>query len=110
MRERTDLEYKLNALQKLERDLEDAITLIELGEAEDDEATIAELERDKRVAFRYVGDNPNGSMHDIAGIYGGPKRNVLGLMPHPERACEPALGSADGKKILTSITRAILAR
>ncbi|MCA1952450.1 MAG: peptide chain release factor 2 [Hyphomicrobiales bacterium] len=44
MRERTDLEYKLNALQKLERDLEDAITLIELGEAEDDEATIAEGE------------------------------------------------------------------
>lgn len=80
------------------------------GRYQADEATIAELERDKRVAFRYVGDNPNGSIHDIAGIYGGPKRNVLGLMPHPERACEPALGSADGKKILTSITRAILAR
>lgn len=80
------------------------------GRYQADESTIAQLESEKRVAFRYVGDNPNGSMRDIAGVYGGPKRNVLGLMPHPERACEPALGSSDGKKILTSITRAVLAR
>jgi phosphoribosylformylglycinamidine synthase len=75
-----------------------------------DPATIAALEREKRVAFRYVSDNPNGSMNGIAGIYGGPKRNILGLMPHPERACEPALGSTDGRKIFTSIIRTILAR
>jgi phosphoribosylformylglycinamidine synthase I len=80
------------------------------GRYQADDATLAALERDRLVAFRYVGDNPNGSLHDIAGIYGGPKRNVLGLMPHPERACEPALGSADGKKLLASVTRSALAR
>jgi phosphoribosylformylglycinamidine synthase I len=80
------------------------------GRYQADEPTLAALERDKRVAFRYAGDNPNGSLHDIAGLYGGPRRNVLGLMPHPERACEPALGSADGRKLLTAITRAVLAR
>ncbi|MDP3279294.1 MAG: phosphoribosylformylglycinamidine synthase subunit PurQ [Deltaproteobacteria bacterium] len=75
-----------------------------------DEETLAMLERERRVAFRYVRDNPNGSLNDIAGIYGGPRRNVLGLMPHPERACEPALGSADGRQLLSSITKSILAR
>ena len=62
-----------------------------------DEATLDLLEREDRVAFRYVardgsavGDaSPNGSMHDIAGIV-NERRNVLGMMPHPERACEDA--------------------
>jgi phosphoribosylformylglycinamidine synthase len=45
-----------------------------------------------------AGANPNGSQRSIAGIYGGPHRNVFGLMPHPERMSEPALGGTDGRK------------
>jgi len=50
-----------------------------------DEATLDRLERERRVVFRYVGDNPNGALRDIAGIT-NEGRNVVGLMPHPERA------------------------
>jgi phosphoribosylformylglycinamidine synthase I len=71
-----------------------------------DDATLAALEREHRVAFRYVaadgapvGDaSPNGSAHDIAGVLNA-GRNVLGMMPHPERAAEPLLGSADGLRL-----------
>lgn len=71
------------------------------------------LERERRVVFRYVEDtgdateagNPNGSLRNIAGICNA-RRNVVGLMPHPERACEPALGSADGRVVLESAVRA----
>lgn len=80
------------------------------GRYQADAATLAQLEAQRLVAFRYEDGNPNGSMNNIAGLYGGPKRNVLGLMPHPERACEPALGSADGRKLFSSISRAVLAR
>jgi phosphoribosylformylglycinamidine synthase len=55
--------------------------------------TLAELRADDRVVLRYV-DNPNGSVDDIAGIC-SPSGNVVGLMPHPERACDP-LGTQDG--------------
>ena len=63
--------------------------------------TLAELRGDDRVLLRYV-DNPNGSTDDIAGICseGG---NVVGLMPHPERACDPLLGSGDGRPLLRSL-------
>jgi phosphoribosylformylglycinamidine synthase subunit PurQ / glutaminase len=47
--------------------------------------------------------NPNGSQRSIAGIYGGPKKNVFGLMPHPERMSEPALGGTDGRKIFDAL-------
>lgn len=60
-----------------------------------DPATLDQLERDGRVVFRYVGDNPNGALRDIAGIT-NEGRNVLGMMPHPERAAEALLGSTDG--------------
>ena len=85
------------------------------GRYQADAATLDTLERERRVAFRYVegpdgAGNPNGSLHDIAGLYGGPKRNVLGLMPHPERAAEPILGSADGRLLFHSAVRAALAR
>jgi phosphoribosylformylglycinamidine synthase I len=66
-----------------------------------DERTLDELEAEDRVSFRYV-DNPNGSMRDIAGILNG-RRNVMGLMPHPERATEPLMGSSDGLVILRSM-------
>jgi phosphoribosylformylglycinamidine synthase I len=79
-----------------------------------DEATLAELEDKKRVVFRYStkwGDitndaNPNGAMHNIAGIV-NEQGNVLGMMPHPERACETLLGSADGNLIWESIVASI---
>ena len=63
--------------------------------------TLAELEGDGRVVFRYV-DNPNGSMNDIAGICNA-GRNVVGLMPHPERASAALLGSTDGVPLLQSL-------
>ena len=79
-----------------------------------DDDTLAELETDKRIAFRYAtpaGDitdeaNPNGSLHNIAGII-NKKGNVLGMMPHPERACESILGSNDGNLIWESIIASI---
>ena len=70
-----------------------------------DERTLDELESEDRVAFRYV-DNPNGSMRDIAGILNA-RRNVLGLMPHPERATEPLMGSSDGLVIFRSMVTAV---
>jgi len=63
-----------------------------------------QLEREDRVAFRYL-DNPNGSQRDIAGILNA-GRNVLGMMPHPERASDPLLGSTDGHLILGSLVAA----
>jgi phosphoribosylformylglycinamidine synthase len=63
-----------------------------------DEATLDRLERERRVVFRYVGDNPNGALRDIAGIT-NEGRNVVGLMPHPERAMHALLGSADGAAV-----------
>src|SRR5437870_2455238 len=74
------------------------------------------LEHNRQIVFRYVnagGDatdeaNPNGSIDAIAGIC-NMARNVVGLMPHPERACEPALGSADGLVMFESVMRALAA-
>ena len=66
-----------------------------------DQATLDRLEGDGQVVFRYA-DNPNGSANDIAGIIND-KGNVLGMMPHPERACEAVLGSTDGLSIFRSI-------
>ncbi len=70
-----------------------------------DERTLDELEAEDRVAFRYA-DNPNGSLRDIAGIL-GPGRNVLGMMPHPERASDPLMGSTDGLAIFQSLVAAV---
>ncbi|ETA74434.1 phosphoribosylformylglycinamidine synthase subunit PurQ [Ligilactobacillus equi] len=67
-----------------------------------DEATLAELEANGQVVFRYVGENPNGSLHDIAGIT-NKAGNVLGMMPHPERAVEALLGNEDGLRLFLSI-------
>ena len=68
-----------------------------------DEATLAALRRDDRVVFRYV-DNPNGSLDDIAGIC-SEGRNVMGMMPHPERAADALMGSADGRVVFESMLR-----
>jgi phosphoribosylformylglycinamidine synthase I len=80
-----------------------------------DDTTYADLEKNRQVIFRYTtpdgsnddAGNPNGSMHNIAGICNR-DRNVVGLMPHPERAVEPALGSADGLVILRSMAEALV--
>jgi phosphoribosylformylglycinamidine synthase subunit PurQ / glutaminase len=73
-----------------------------------DEPTLAELRREERIVFRYV-QNPNGSLDNIAGIC-SPGRNVLGMMPHPERASESLLGSSDGFKVFQSLVGAAVAR
>jgi phosphoribosylformylglycinamidine synthase subunit PurQ / glutaminase len=70
-----------------------------------DEATLDRLEGEGRVMFRYR-DNPNGSARDIAGIL-NEKRNVLGLMPHPERAVDPATGGTDGRPLFQSLIEAL---
>jgi phosphoribosylformylglycinamidine synthase I len=78
-----------------------------------DDATLADLRRDQRIVFRYCDgageitaeSNPNGSLDNIAGIC-SPGRNVLGMMPHPERASEPELGGIDGIRIFESLVGA----
>jgi phosphoribosylformylglycinamidine synthase len=68
-----------------------------------DDATLDRLEAEGRVAFRYAeGDDPNGSARRIAGILGAGK-NVLGMMPHPERASERLLGSEDGRPLFEAV-------
>ncbi len=69
-----------------------------------DRRTLDELRAEERVVVRYV-ENPNGSLDDIAGIC-NPGRNVVGLMPHPERASDPLLGSVDGLVLLRSLLHA----
>lgn len=71
-----------------------------------DDRTLDELEGEDRVVFRYV-DNPNGSVRDIAGILNR-ERNVMGMMPHPERATEPLMGSTDGLGIFESMIDALV--
>ncbi len=70
--------------------------------------TLRELEAEDRVVLRYV-DNPNGSMADIAGVCNAPG-NVVGLMPHPERASHPLLGSEDGNVLLRALLQTAGAR
>ena len=79
-----------------------------------DDQTLAELESNNQIVFRYCDQsgattdeaNPNGSRSNIAGI-SNKEGNVLGMMPHPERACEELLGSNDGRDIFRSLTKAI---
>ena len=66
-----------------------------------DQPTLDRLEGECQVVFRYA-DNPNGSARDIAGIVSA-RGNVLGMMPHPDRAFEPELGSADGALLFQSV-------
>jgi phosphoribosylformylglycinamidine synthase subunit PurQ / glutaminase len=79
-----------------------------------DDETFHRLEENNQIVFRYCNErgeltdeaNPNGSRSNIAGIC-NLDRNVLGMMPHPERACELLLGSDDGREIFSSLTRAV---
>ncbi len=80
-----------------------------------DADVIARLERNRQIVFRYTNEqgiatdacNPNGAAANIAGLC-NEKRNVVGLMPHPERACELALGSADGLVLFESAVNAVV--
>ena len=80
-----------------------------------DDATLAGLEQEDRVAFRYVtpgGDvtseaNPNGSLNNIAGIL-SEGRNILGMMPHPERAADAVMGSLDGRQVFASMVQSLV--
>ena len=67
-----------------------------------DEELLAELEENGQVVFRYLKENPNGSLNDIAGIT-TKQGNVLGMMPHPERAVEMLLGNEDGLRVFKSL-------
>jgi phosphoribosylformylglycinamidine synthase len=70
-----------------------------------DERTLDELEAEDRVVFRYL-DNPNGSLRDIAGVLNR-ERNVMGMMPHPERASEALMGSSDGLAVFQSLLQTV---
>ncbi len=86
------------------------------GNYETDPETLKQLEGENRVAFRYCNDqgnvteaaNPNGSMANIAGVFNA-RRTVLGLMPHPERLVDAALGGTDGKAIFEGLLEAMAA-
>jgi phosphoribosylformylglycinamidine synthase I len=79
-----------------------------------DAATLDTLKRDRRIAFRYTDatgqptpeSNPNGSLENIAGVL-SEGRNVLGMMPHPDRSSEALLGSADGLQLFQSLARSL---
>jgi phosphoribosylformylglycinamidine synthase subunit PurQ / glutaminase len=67
-----------------------------------DQQTFNQLEKNNQIVFRYKGTNPNGSISEIAGVI-NERGNVLGLMPHPERAVHKWLGSNDGERMFSSI-------
>jgi phosphoribosylformylglycinamidine synthase subunit PurQ / glutaminase len=67
-----------------------------------DPETLDRLESNGQVLFRYAGTNPNGSLNNIAGICNETK-NVIGMMPHPERAADPLLGKADGLQLFKNL-------
>lgn len=69
-----------------------------------DDETLASLQANNQVVFTYEGENPNGSLADIAGII-NKEGNVLGMMPHPERAANEIVGGADGLKLFKSIVK-----
>jgi phosphoribosylformylglycinamidine synthase len=100
---------------------QDEVLTIPIGHMEGnyfcDEATLRELQRNHRIVFRYCDSggevapdaNPNGSLENIAGVCSA-GRNILGMMPHPERAAEPELGSTDGFRIFQSLVGAMTAK
>jgi phosphoribosylformylglycinamidine synthase len=84
------------------------------GRYQADARTLERLEGEGLIGLRYCTSggaieekgNPNGSLDGIAGVYGGPRKNVFGLMPHPERMSEGFLGGADGKKLFDAVLSA----
>ena len=70
-----------------------------------DDLTLQQLKKNNQIIFRYQGDNPNGSIDNIAGV-SNERGNVVGMMPHPERAVKPLLGSSDGARLFASLLNA----
>jgi phosphoribosylformylglycinamidine synthase len=70
-----------------------------------DDEVVTALEANRQIVLRYDGDNPNGSVADVAGVC-SPGGNIVGLMPHPEHAVDPLLGSTDGVPLLASLVDA----
>lgn len=73
-----------------------------------DKETLEQIEANNQVLFRYASDNPNGSVNNIAGICNR-QGNVLGMMPHPERASDPILGGTDGLKLFQGLLERVAA-
>ena len=71
-----------------------------------DDATLTELEAEERVVLRYVEENPNGSINAIAGVVNA-AGNVVGMMPHPERAAHPTVGETAGAKVFDSVMQSV---
>ncbi len=69
-----------------------------------DDATLKQLQDNNQIVFTYNGENPNGSLENIAGIV-NERGNVLGMMPHPERAVDELIGGADGLNLFKSIVK-----
>jgi phosphoribosylformylglycinamidine synthase len=105
--EPTPLEVRPGVCTWLQRYAEGAAIVMPIAHGEGryqvDAPTLQRLLDDGQVVLRYR-DNPNGSMGDVAGL-SNDRGNVLGLMPHPERACDLALGSVDGRPLLASFGR-----
>ncbi len=76
------------------------------GQFRADEEILVEIEENNQVLFRYAGENPNGSQNNIAGIC-NLQGNVLGMMPHPERAADSMLGGTDGLKLFQGLLEAV---
>ena len=116
--EHASVQRKLTAYRELEQELDDIEALEELAQ-EDESITgeldeqrelfaskLAELEEAGQIVLRYAaGANPNGAVADVAGVLNA-EGNVFGLMPHPEHAVDPLLGSTDGALILGSLVDA----
>ncbi|MDJ0674491.1 MAG: phosphoribosylformylglycinamidine synthase subunit PurQ [Calothrix sp. MO_167.B42] len=77
------------------------------GQFRADEETLTEIEANNQVLFRYAGENPNGSQNNIAGIC-NLQGNVLGMMPHPERAADSMLGGTDGLKLFQGLVESAI--
>jgi phosphoribosylformylglycinamidine synthase len=83
-----------------------------------DRTTVRRLQARRAIALRYCDEagrtskasNPNGSLGSIAGLYGGPAHNILGLMPHPERMSDPAQGGTDGRLLFQALLNHVAAR
>ncbi|MCL1632712.1 phosphoribosylformylglycinamidine synthase subunit PurQ [Sporolactobacillus sp. CPB3-1] len=104
--ETVDLQVKNNDTQFTKLYDQDEIIRIPIAHGEGnyfcDDATLKKLQDNNRIVFTYSGKNPNGSRADIAGII-NETGNVLGMMPHPERAADALLGSDDGLRLFQSI-------
>ena len=72
-----------------------------------DANTLKRIEDNDQVVFRYAGENPNGSVNNIAGLV-NEQRNIMGMMPHPDRSSEDLLGSSDGRLIFESMVSALV--